>query len=65
MQVRSNRGDRLIYKVVPESHEPSMDMLYLAILGKGEDAHAKSSSFPQVNPRLFIFVKLVFQLNKY
>lgn len=65
MQVQSKRGDRLIYKVVPGSHEPSVGMPYLTMLGKGEDPPAKSSSFPRANPRLFVFVKLVPQLNKY
>lgn len=58
-------GDQLLYNVVPRSRKPSVGMLSLTLLGKGKDALAKSSAFPNVNPCLFIFVKLVFQLNKY
>ena len=38
MQVQSNWGDWLIYKVVPGSQEPCVGMSYLTTPGKGEDA---------------------------
>jgi len=65
MQVQSNWGDWLICKAVPGSHKPSVGVPYLTKLGEGEDAGAKSSAFPNINPRPFLFVKLMFELNKY
>lgn len=62
MQVQAKWGDQLIRRAVAGSQEPSVGTWYP---GQGEDAGAESSAFPHADPRLFIFLKLVSQLNKY